>query len=140
MALAAGTVTITANATTGAPSYAGSGLALAIAQAYVNAFLALTQEQGGFPSMPTDGQTSAPFSAARPATLDDITMAVAARQRFYNAEALRATHYAAATVSHITANGVARISTATSAGRVPSSTAAGTPIDPPSANVDLAIL
>jgi len=138
MALTAGTVTITANATTGAPSYAGSGLALAIAQAYVNAFVALTPVQGGFPSMPTNGQTTTPFSAARPATLDDLAVAVAARQRFYTAEALRATAYATAVVSEITTNGRARVTTEI-LGRTPNPNNPDTNIQAPAAPVDIPI-
>ena len=140
MALAAGTVTITANATTGAPSYVGSGLALAMAQAYINAEIAA----GTFPAVPAVGATTpSPWSAARPVSADDVTALVAARQRFYDAEARRAVAYASAIVTEITTNAKAFIDAApfgVSTRVMPASTAAGTPIDPPASAVFIPIV
>lgn len=100
MALSAGTVSITANATTGAPSYTGSGLALLMAQNLIGQMIT----DGALPAVPAVGSTSSPFSVARPATASDVTDFVNARQAIYNDEARRANQYAAAVVSHITGN------------------------------------
>lgn len=135
MALAAGTVTVTAHATTGAPVYVGSGLSLALAQGYLDGLIA----DGVLPALPALGSTSAPFSADRPAEQADIDAAIAARGTLYATEARRARLYAAALVTHITANAKARV-TSESLGRTPDPNNANTAIQAPAAPVEIPIV
>jgi hypothetical protein len=137
MALSAGTVTITADATTGAAGYSGSGLALALAQAEV------TARASQLPPVPTLGQTTDPYSAERPATQTDIDTAVLVTQALYDEIEVRAVAYAIATIAYFVANAsiaagtlVAHVTTQ-QLGRTPNPNTADTPIVAPSAPVDI---
>lgn len=137
MALIPGSVTITANATTGAPSYSGSGLSLALAQQYLTAYLA--QSPAPFPAVPSVGHTSAPWSAERPATSEDIATMVSALQKLYDAEALRASAYAAAICTQIATNARTKVQTADVCGRLPATLTPGADIQGPSGTVYLTL-
>ncbi len=112
-------------------SRSGSGLALALYDADV-ATLTL-------PALPVVDDEDPPFHPSRPATATDVDVVQAARLQLLNEAARRANAYASAIVSHVTANGKARITTGTSAGKVPNPVVAGDPIDPPDSAVLLAI-
>jgi len=135
MGLVGGTVAVTLDMN-GAPVFAGSGLALAWAQASVAALLA------SMPALPTVGDTSAPYRPERPVTADDRARAIAARAVLFADKARDANAVAPMLVAYLQANAVVALGGVTStlqvsAGQVPNPNTPGTPITPPAAPLAL---
>lgn len=91
-----------------------------------------------FPTVPTLGSTTPPYTANRPATASDIQIANDGAQLMREDAARRATAYASALVAYIQANAVARVTTE-SLGRTPDPNNADTAIQPPLATVNIPI-
>lgn len=90
-------------------SVTSSGLAKALYDAEIASLLALSPSP--FPTVPTLHDTSAPYSAARPVSSDDVNAAKAARLRILRDVARRATAQASALVTYFQANMQAKVAT-----------------------------
>jgi hypothetical protein len=99
MALLAGTVAIGMNAD-GSPTYVGTGLALARAQALVP-----VRAAGQYP-LPTVGQTTAPFFPNAPCTLAMVTSRKAGLTALYSNIQAEVIATAAADVTYLTGHAV----------------------------------
>jgi hypothetical protein len=99
MALAAGTVTIGMNAD-GSPTYSGSGLALARAQALVP-----VRAAGMYP-LPVVGQTTAPFFPAAPCTAAMVASRKKGLTALYAGVQAEVRATATADIAYLTANAV----------------------------------
>ena len=130
MAMIAGTVTI--DPSTGAVSTA-TGMAASIFLADID-----SMPPEWMPSY-TLGQTTAPFTPARPANQHDVDAGFSATVAMLTETARKATAYAAGIVGYIQANAKATITTGTSCGVLPTTIAPGYHIDPPVAAVPLSI-
>lgn len=100
------------------------------------ASLAALDPPYGLPEVPTLGSTDPPWSTSVPVSANDVSMVQAARVAILRDVARRANAYASATVTYLTANAKARISTST--GGLQQVAAVDT--DPPTATKDLPIV
>lgn len=125
MSLSVGSVTVAGDGTV-----TSSG----VAKRYFDADVATLP----FATPPTLGQTTAPFSTARPATADDIDGVNQANIKAKQEAARRANANAAALFDVLTIDAHAVVSSE-SVGKTPSPNNAATPIDPPDAPVELSI-
>ncbi|WP_438029028.1 hypothetical protein [Sorangium sp. So ce233] len=126
MTMTAGTVTVASDGTA-----SGGDLARALYDADVATMT--------LPDLPVVGSTAAPYTAARPATQDDVDLAQAGRLRALQEAARRANAYASALVTYLKANARARV-TSESLGRTPSPNDPNTGIQPPVSPVDIPLV
>lgn len=129
MALLAGTVSVADN-----ESVTGNGMARALYDADA-ATLTL-------PAIPALASTAQPFTTAYPCNEGNRQMVKDARLVMLRDAARRANAYAAALVDYLPdhLDVTVTVGTGTSVGRVPTPATSGTPIDPPSAPVDLTVV
>jgi hypothetical protein len=135
MSMTAGAVDRTSiNATTGAAGSA-SGYA-GIAYAWLVASNAALPQPMPPPAVAL-GSTTPPYSTARPASATDVAHGNAGRMVLFQSWADQA-NFIAQLIPYVQANATAHV-TSQVLGRVPSSTAVGTPIEAPAAPVDIPI-